>query len=112
VLGLGLGVIFQGLAQGLRVRRDAAVEVRIAVVAERVLNELLARPAAPESPEEGEEDGVRWCVEAIPPRTLAAGENARPQRGPRLLEVRVTLAAAGRDWELTTLLPQTEEGTP
>jgi general secretion pathway protein I len=109
VLGIGLGVIFQGLAQGLRVRRESAENVRLAIVGERFLGELLAREGAPSEAEEGEEAGVRWRVETVP-AAAAAGEGSPFAR---LMEVRLILESrAGRRWVLTTLLPEARNPGP
>ena len=108
ILGIGIGVIFDGLAQGLRLRRVAADEVALSLAAERILGALASREAAPEAVEEGEEDGVSWRIE--PRETPAEGAEGRV---PGLVEIRLTLASpGGRSWELATLLPPPAKSGP
>jgi prepilin-type N-terminal cleavage/methylation domain-containing protein len=116
ILGIGLGVIFQGLSQGLRLRGEAAESVRLALTAESILAGLPERSAAPDEPEEGEESGCRWLLESIGDATAkptATDSTMTELPGSRLVEVRLTLTApSGRRWELTTLLPQAAEESP
>ena len=110
ILGIGLGVILQGIGQGLRLRGEASEQTRLSAVAERLLGSLPAREAAPEEPEEGEDNGCRWRVEGVDRGDLARREETR---GAELIEVRITVAcAADRPWELTTLLPREAAETP
>ena len=115
ILGIGLGVIFQGIAQGLRLRASSAESVRLALVAERILGELPERATAPAEPEEGEESGCRWRLETISgPQGWTGGAPAAGAKVPEraaLAEVRLTVTGpSGRGWELTTLLPLELEG--
>lgn len=116
ILGIGLGVVFHGIGQGLRLRGESADNIAISLVAERLLGELVEREAAPEAAEEGEDAGCRWRLEAVA-RPLAPGgvigARAAPgDRGAELVEVRLTVrAASGRSWEATTLLPLEKEPT-
>ena len=111
ILGIGLGVVFQGISQGLRLRGESADNIRLALVAERALGELAGREAAPETPEEGEDSGCRWRLEpvedpAAPPSGGGAAAVHEP-RGAALVVVRLTVTApSGRSWEATTLLPR------
>lgn len=114
ILGIGLGVVFQGVGQGLRLRFESADNVRLSLVAERLLGELVEREAAPAGPEEGEEAGCRWRLEAIEPAVglggLVASSAAPGQRGARLEAVKISITApSGRTWEATTLLPRAED---
>jgi len=113
ILGIGLGVVFEGIAQGLRVRGAAAESVRIALVAERILGELPEREAAPTTVEEGEESGCRWRLELVDGKggaVAATGAAAEPAPPDSLVEVRLTVTGpSGRSWELSTLLPESDE---
>lgn len=115
VLGIGVGVVFQGFGQGLRLRGDSAEKVRMALVSESVLGGLPARPAAPEAPEEGEEDGFRWRLEPVGTVRFAAfegGEAAGIGPGAELVEVRLTVTSpSGIRWEMHTALPRDEGAT-
>ena len=116
ILGIGLGVVFQGIGQGLRLRAEGAENLRLAVVAESVLGGLPERDAAPETPEEGEESGCRWRLETLEthgaPRTPA--EPVAPaDQAAALAVVRLTLTApSGRTWEMTSLLPVRTGASP
>jgi general secretion pathway protein I len=117
ILGISLGVIFQSIGQGLRLRGDAAESVRLALVAESILGVLPERAAAPEAPEEGEEAGIRWrleSVEAPVARGAPPGAGASPKaRGALPVTVRLTVTApSGRFWEMSTLLPRAAETVP
>jgi prepilin-type N-terminal cleavage/methylation domain-containing protein len=118
VLGIGLGIVFQGIGQGLRLRRESADNITLALVAERVLGELVGREAAPESPEEGEDSGCRWRLESVGDAAAPSGEpgaavDARDGRGAALVEVRLTVTApSGRGWEASTLLPRGKAAAP
>lgn len=109
ILGIGLGVIFQGLGLGLRLRGEAAQNSRLAVAAERVLGTLPARREAPKEAEEGEVDGCRWRLEPLERRPEPPG-GLPERRGGELVEVRLTLTPpSGASWEITTLLPLGKE---
>ena len=117
ILGIGLGVVFQGIGQGLRLRGESADNVRLMLVAERILGELVEREAAPTGPEEGEDSGCRWQLEPVEGAVSAGGvidASAAPdQRGAPLVEVRLTVKApSGRGWETTTLLPRAKDTSP
>lgn len=110
ILGIGLGVVFQAIGQGLRLRGEAAENVRLSLVAESVLGRLPEREAAPAEPEEGEEAGCRWRIESVGAPAggaAAAAPGAAPEpSGASLEEVRITVTApSGRSWELYSLLP-------
>lgn len=102
ILGIGVGVIFQGLAQGLRIRREAAENVRLTIAAEKLLDELIAEEEAPEAKAAGEADGYRWSIEPLP-----AERKDDIAYGATLVEVRLAVESpAGRRLEMTTLLPE------
>jgi hypothetical protein len=105
---MGVSVIFQGLGQSLRIRRDAADNVRLAIAAERLLGGLLAREEAPAAREEGEDAGYRWSID---PQSSSSRDELAP--GARLVEVRLAVESpAGRRWEMTTLLPEQRTTPP
>lgn len=117
ILGIGLGVVFQGISQGLRLRGESGDNVRLALATERLLGDLIEREAAPDEPEEGEESGCRWRLEAleraVAPGALTESAAAPELRGAPLLEVRLTVTApSGRSWETTTLLPRAKDAVP
>jgi len=117
ILGIGLGVVFQGISQGLRLRGESADNVRLSLVTERLLGDLIEREAAPTEPEEGEEGGCRWRLEPLE-RTVAPGgvieSTVAPElRSAPLVDVRLTVtASSGRSWETTTLLPRAKDKVP
>jgi len=111
ILGIGLGVVFQGISQGLRLRGQSADNVRLSLVAERLLGELAEREAAPTGIEAGEDSGCRWRLELlerpVSPGGVLDSSAAPGQRGAPLVAVRLSVtAASGRGWESTTLLPR------
>jgi len=117
ILGISLGVIFQGIGQGLRLRGEAAENVRLALVAESLLGQLPERAAAPEAPEEGEDAGILWRLESVETpaaRGAAPGAGAATDaRGTPPVAVRLTVTApSGRSWEMSTLLPRSAESVP
>ena len=117
ILGIGLGVIFQGISQGLRLRGESVDNIRLSVAAERVLGELVAREAAPAEPVEGEDSGCRWRLESVEQAVApggVVGASATPdKRGAPLVVVRLTVTApSGRDWQTTTLMPRAKETAP
>jgi prepilin-type N-terminal cleavage/methylation domain-containing protein len=117
ILGIGLGVVFQGISQGLRLRGQSVDSVRLALVTERLLGDLIEREAAPTEPEEGEESGCRWRLEplerAVAPGGASETTVAPGQRGAPLVEVRLAVTApSGRSWEATTLLPRAKDAAP
>lgn len=117
ILGIGLGVVFHGISQGLRLRGESADKVRLSLAAERLLGELVERAAAPTALEEGEAAGCRWRLEtigrAVGPGGASATAAAPGQRGARLEEVRLTVTApSGRTWEAATLLPAEKDASP
>jgi general secretion pathway protein I len=117
ILGISLGVIFQGIGQGLRLRGEAAENVRLALVAESIIGGLPERAAAPETPEEGEENGIRWRLESVG-ISAATGAALGPgaaltEHGAPLVTVRLTFTApSGRSWEMSTLLPREAASAP
>lgn len=108
ILGIGIGVIVQGFGQGLRIRRDAADSVRLIIAAQRFLGQLVALEEAPDTEEEGEEEGFLWL---ITPVAIERTDDTPP--GAALVEVRLTVTSpTGRSLQLTTLLPETKAETP
>ena len=117
ILGIGLGVVFQGISQGLRLRGQSADSVRLSLATERLLGDLIEREAAPTEPEEGEESGCRWRLEPLEHAAVPGGvvENVdtSAHRGAQLVDVRLTVTtSSGRGWETTTLLPRAKDTTP
>lgn len=114
ILGVGLGVVFQGIGQGLRLRSQSADNVRLSLLAERILGGLAEREAAPTEPEAGEEAGCRWRLEtverAVAPGGVVNASAATDSRGAALVDVRITVTApSGRGWDTTTLLPRAKD---
>ncbi len=110
ILGIGLGVVFQGIGQGLRLRGQSADNIAIALAAESVLGGMAEREAAPAETEEGEEAGCRWRLETVEQPVASGGvvdlAPAGERRAAPLVAVRLTVTSAGgRTWETTTLLP-------
>jgi len=110
ILGIGLGVILQGIGQGLRLRGESSESVRMSAVAERLLGTLVDRPGASAEPEEGEEEGCRWRIDTgeafVPSGPVALGSVVPPSRGAALVQVKLVITGpSGRTWEMTTLLP-------
>ncbi|MHB8834721.1 MAG: type II secretion system protein [Candidatus Methylomirabilia bacterium] len=117
ILGIGLGVVFQGIGQGLRLRGASADNVRLSLATERLLGGLVEREAAPTEPEEGEESGCRWRLEpferAVILGAVTQSAVAPELRGAPLVDVRLTVTApSGRSWESTTLLPREKDAPP
>jgi len=117
ILGIGLGVVFQGISQGLRLRGESAENVRLSLVTERLLGDLVEREAAPTELETGEESGCRWRLDPVERPVVPGGvietTVAPEHRGAILLAVRLTVtAASGRNWEMTTLLPRAKDTAP
>jgi prepilin-type N-terminal cleavage/methylation domain-containing protein len=117
ILGIGLGVVFQGIGQGLRLRGESADNVRLSLVTESLLGELVEREAAPTESETGEDSGCTWRLEPVE-RAVGTGEArggsaAADRRGAALVGVRLTVTApSGRSLETTTLLPREKESAP
>jgi type II secretory pathway pseudopilin PulG len=100
ILGIGLAVIMQGLALGLRVRRDSAAMQEMSLVAGNTLNRLLLLGEAPPDAEEGEAGDYRWRIEPDP---SLAGEE---QEGGANVPLRLVIEApAGRSLEVVTVFP-------
>ena len=117
ILGIGLGVVFQGIGQGLRLRGASADNLKLSLAAESVLGGLIEREAAPAEPEEGEDSGCRWRLEPVErpvgPGGVVGASSAPDQLGAPLVAVRLTITApSGRNWELTTLLPLPKAAAP
>ena len=117
ILGIGLGVVFQGIGQGLRLRGESADNVRLALAAERVLGDLAEREAAPDGPEAGEDSGCSWRLEpledALGPGRVIDASATQSRRGALIVGVHITVQApSGRRWEMTTLLPRAKDAAP
>lgn len=111
ILGIGLGVVLQGIGQGLRLRAESSESVRMSAIAERLLDALPERKSAPAAVEEGEEEGCSWRIEPAESVTRPApaqpGSVVPAPRGAALVEVRISVTGpSGRTWEMTTLLPE------
>lgn len=116
VLGLVLTAVFRIYGTGVLSVGRGVDELRLALAAEA----LLARTHLDLDPRqgraEGSIDGIDWLMEAQPmplpekqgqPARLPADRTGAPgnlaREGPRLWEVRVTVAAAGKSFEMASL---------
>jgi prepilin-type N-terminal cleavage/methylation domain-containing protein len=98
LLGIGLAVIMQGLALGLKVRRDSGETQAMCQVAGSRLNELLGEGSF-SAAAEGTEGPYVWRLEELPSAGGAAAE--------RLAHLRINVEApSGRAWELHTIFPR------
>lgn len=104
LLGMGVAVIVQGLALGLRVRRESAAMRRMTLVASNAVNLLLLRGEAPSEEEEGEEGEFVW---RILPEPAASGEE--DEAGSQMPLRIVVERGGGRTLELLTVFPAAEE---
>jgi type II secretory pathway pseudopilin PulG len=100
VLGIGLAVIMQGLALGLRVRRESAAMQEMSLVAGNTLSRLLSQGEAPPDAEEGEAGDYRWRIEPDP--SLAGEEREEGANVPLRLVIE---APSGRSLEVVTVFP-------
>lgn len=93
----------QGVALGLRVRRDAVEARSLFLLASDRLNRLMAAGEAPGGDEEGDRGGLRWRIEREP--FDPAGEDV-----PESIPLRIVVeAGSGRAWEIVTLMPPAAE---
>jgi hypothetical protein len=105
LLGIGLAVIMQGLALGLKVRRDSAETQAMCRVAGNRLNDLLGEGSF-SAGAEGTEGPYRWRLDELPSKGGAEDGGAE-----RLAALRISVEApSGRAWELHTLFPRGEGG--
>jgi len=105
ILGTGLAVIMQGLAVGLKVRRESTESQHLSLIALNRLNLLMSEGKVPPDMEEGSEGDYRWRIEVSPPEGDAErGAGAVPAHVRILVE-----APSGRTWELSTLMPQDDD---
>ena len=105
ILGTGLAVIMQGLAVGLKVRRESTESQHLSLIALNRLNLLMSEGKVPPDMEEGSEGDYRWRIEVSPPDgDVEGGVEAAPAHVRILVE-----APSGRTWELSTLMPQDDD---
>ena len=103
LLGIGLAVIMQGLAQGLKVRRDSIETQVMSQVAENRLNELLGEGSF-SAAAEGTDGSYRWRLEELPSGGTGAGS------AERLAGLKINVEApSGRTWELYTIFPRGDD---
>jgi len=100
VLGIGLAVIMQGLALGLRVRRESKAMQEMSLVAENTLSRLLLQGEAPPDAEEGESGDYRWRIEPDP--SLVGEEQEEGANVPLRIVIE---ASSGRTLEVLTAFP-------
>ena len=103
LLGLGMAVIVQGFAVGLRVRRESAAIREMTLAASGAVNLLLARGEAPAEEEEGEAGSYFWRIipEAVDPPEDGESE---------LVQVRILVERrSGRPLQVLTLFPAAGE---
>lgn len=104
LLGMGVAVIVQGLALGLRVRRESAAVREMTLAASNAVNLLLLRGEAPAAEEEGEAGEYIWRI--LPePAAFGEEEEAGSQMPLRIVVER----EGGRSLELFTVFPAAEE---
>jgi prepilin-type N-terminal cleavage/methylation domain-containing protein len=103
VLGIGLAVIMQGLALGLKVRRESVETQAMCRVAGSRLNELLGEGSF-SAAAEGTEGPYLWRLEDLPsPDGAGTGAGS-------LADLRVSVEApSGRSWELYTAFPRSDD---
>ena len=101
LLGIGLAVIMQGLALGLKVRRESVETQAMCQVAGSRLNELLEERSF-SAAAEGTDGPYLWRLEELPP-PVGAGAGSEE----RLAHLRINVEApSGRTWELHTIFPR------
>lgn len=104
ILGIGLAVIMQGLALGLKVRRESVETEAMCRVAGNRLNELLGEGSF-SAAAEGTEGSYLWRLEELPSEGGAGSAAAG-----RLAGLRVSVEApSGRSWELYTVFPRSDD---
>lgn len=104
LLGIGLAVIMQGLALGLKVRRESIETQAMSQVAENRLNELLGEGSF-SAAGEGTDGPYLWRLEELPPAGGAGAGSAE-----RLARLKINVEApSGRTWELYTIFPRGDD---
>jgi prepilin-type N-terminal cleavage/methylation domain-containing protein len=104
ILGIGLAVIMQGLALGLKVRRESIETQAMSQVAENRLNELLGEGSF-SAAAEGTDGPYLWRLEELP----AVGGAETGSAG-RLARLKINVEApSGRTWELYTIFPRGDD---
>jgi prepilin-type N-terminal cleavage/methylation domain-containing protein len=116
VLGLVLTAVFRIYGTGVLNVGRGIDELRLALAAEAVLARTRLDLDPRQRQAEGSLDGIDWRMEARPmpmPRPVAGPARSAPeptgapgnlaQGGAQLWEVRVIVAAAGRNFELTSI---------
>jgi prepilin-type N-terminal cleavage/methylation domain-containing protein len=105
ILGTGLAVIMQGLALGLKIRRESTESQQLSLVALNRLNVLMSEGKVSPDMEEGAEGDFRWRIESSP----SEGDAGRGTETV-LAHVRILVEApSGRTWELSTIMPQDDD---
>ena len=105
LLGIGLAVIMQGLALGLKVRRESTETQAMSQVAENRLNELLGKGSF-SAAAEGTEGPYLCRLEELPEVGGAGAGGAG-----RLARLKINVEApSGRTWELYTIFPRGDDG--
>jgi prepilin-type N-terminal cleavage/methylation domain-containing protein len=105
IFGVGVAVIFQGLALGLKVRRGADESQRLSLVALNRISLMMADGAVSQGQEEGSTGDYSWRIESSP----YGGESDHTDSG-GLEEVRITVESpSGRTWETVSLFPVEED---
>jgi prepilin-type N-terminal cleavage/methylation domain-containing protein len=104
LLGIGLAVIMQGLALGLKVRRESAENQAMCQVAGNRLNDLMGEGSF-SAAAEGTEGPYRWRLEEISSPDGAGGGGTE-----MLATLRISVEApSGRSWELYTIFPREDD---
>lgn len=105
IFGVGVAVIFQGLALGLKVRRGADESRRLSLVALDRISLMMADGAVSEEEEEGSTGDYSWRIERTP-----YGEEGDQGDSGGLEAVRITVESpSGKIWETVSLFPVEED---
>lgn len=105
ILGTGLAVIMQGLALGLKVRRESTESQQLSLIALNRLNLLMSEGKVPSDMDEGSEGSYSWRIESSP-----LGREVETGAEEVLAHVRILVEApSGRTWELSTIFPQDDD---
>ena len=104
LLGIGLAVIMQGMALGLKVRRDSIETQAMSQVAENRLNELLDEGSF-SAAAEGTDGPYLWRLEE-----LSTAGGAGTGSAERLASLKINVEApSGRTWDLYTIFPRGDD---
>ena len=100
LLGIGLAVIMQGLALGLKVRRESVETQAMCQVAGSRLNGLLEEGSFTAAAE-GTDGPYLWRLEELPSEADSSAN---------LVNLRINVEApSGRVWELYTIFPRGDD---